>query len=103
MPNRTLLLALLCLWPALVRADDARSGKAVFSQCSGCHGTKAGEQKVGPTLHGLFHKKALVNNRKPTPATVLGLINQGAKGMPGYEKTLTPKQKGDLVAYLKTL
>lgn len=100
---RTLLLASTCLWPVLLRADDALPGKTVFAQCSGCHGTQAGEQKVGPTLHGLFHKKALVNNKKPTPSNVLSLINHGAKGMPGYEKMLTPQQKTDLLAYLKTL
>ena len=103
MRTHTLLVASICLWPFLLRADDSPAGKVVFAQCSGCHGTQAGEKKVGPTLHGLFHRKQMVNKKKPTQENVLGLINHGANGMPGYDKTLTSKQKGDLVAYLKTL
>jgi cytochrome c len=37
---------------------DAARGKVVFMQCMACHSLKAGENRIGPSLHGLFGRKA---------------------------------------------
>ena len=39
-------------------AADAAKGKKVYNKCKACHALKAGKNKVGPTLHGLFGRKA---------------------------------------------
>lgn len=33
---------------------DAAAGKTVFIQCQACHSLKAGENRVGPSLHGVI-------------------------------------------------
>lgn len=43
--------------PALA-AGDAAKGKLVFARCAVCHGTKAGEKRLGPTMAGVFGRKA---------------------------------------------
>jgi cytochrome c len=32
---------------------DADAGKAVFAKCGVCHSVKEGENKIGPSLHGV--------------------------------------------------
>ena len=41
-----------------VAAGDAARGKAVFRRCTVCHSLAAGENGIGPSLHGLFGSKA---------------------------------------------
>ena len=41
------------------RADsDPARGEARFQECAACHKLEAGVNEVGPTLHGLFMRKA---------------------------------------------
>jgi len=41
------------------RADgDAARGEARFKDCAACHRLDAGANEVGPSLHGLFARKA---------------------------------------------
>lgn len=87
----------------LLAESTVDRGKAVFAQCSGCHSTQANEKKVGPSLHGLLHKKQMANHQKPSPKNVMAVIEHGANGMPGYATTLNAKQKSDLMSFLKTL
>ena len=42
--------------PAL--AADAAKGKKVFNKCKACHSLKAGKNKVGPHLSGIFGREA---------------------------------------------
>lgn len=35
-------------------SGDAAAGKAVFIQCQACHSLKPGENRVGPSLHGVI-------------------------------------------------
>ena len=37
---------------------DPEKGKRIFRLCSGCHSLKPGEIRVGPSLAGLFGRKA---------------------------------------------
>jgi|FreactTroBogLake_1042271.scaffolds.fasta_scaffold09294_3 cytochrome c len=42
----------------VVLAQDARSGKDLFLDCASCHSTHSGEQMSGPSLAGIFGRKA---------------------------------------------
>ncbi len=44
--------------PAAGAEGDAFNGRLLFAQCRLCHSLKAGETKVGPSLHGLFGRRA---------------------------------------------
>src|SRR3982074_3405521 len=39
-------------------AGDEKRGEQVFNQCKPCHSLEADKNGVGPTLHGLFGRKA---------------------------------------------
>jgi cytochrome c len=53
----TLGLSLLLMTAA--RADgDAARGEARFQDCATCHKLEAGSNNVGPSLHGIFERKA---------------------------------------------
>jgi Cytochrome c2 len=54
--------ALLALSPAASSVawaeGDAANGEKLFRQCKSCHAVEAGKNRVGPSLHGLFGRKA---------------------------------------------
>lgn len=53
----TLMITLLPL--AAARADgDLARGEARFQECAACHRLEAGANEVGPSLHGIFTRKA---------------------------------------------
>lgn len=55
----TALLALSAAAPSVARAEgDPANGEKLFRQCKSCHTVEAGKNRVGPTLHGLFGRKA---------------------------------------------
>ena len=57
--RHALFLAAILLSPVAARAaGDAATGKIVFNKCSICHSIKAGENKIGPSLHGVVGRKA---------------------------------------------
>jgi cytochrome c len=37
---------------------DAAKGEKKFEECASCHSTKSGDNGLGPSLHGLFDRKA---------------------------------------------
>lgn len=48
------IVAALAVPIGAARADgDAAAGKVVFKKCAICHSIKAGENKIGPSLHGI--------------------------------------------------
>jgi cytochrome c len=52
------ILMLACLI-ATARADgDPARGEARFQECAACHKLEAGVNEVGPSLHGIFMRKA---------------------------------------------
>ena len=53
----TALLTSLLIAPAFAEGDAAR-GEAHFKECAACHKLAAGTNEVGPSLHGIFSRKA---------------------------------------------
>ena len=53
------MIAPLLLAAGFARADgDAARGEKTFEECATCHSTAGGENGVGPSLHGVFGRKA---------------------------------------------
>jgi cytochrome c len=50
--------ALVCLTAAAHADGDSAKGKKVFAKCMACHAVEAGKNKVGPSLHSIFGRKA---------------------------------------------
>jgi cytochrome c len=85
------------------KKGDADKGKQAFEQCSVCHNVDSPEKKMGPSLQGLFKKKALNSGKPVNDANVLAQINNGGNGMPAYADMLSAEDKANLLAYLHTL
>jgi cytochrome c len=49
-------------------AEDPVKGKALFEACAACHSLGAGQNGVGPTLHGLFGRKSASEEFTYSPA-----------------------------------
>ncbi len=101
--NSVCLLALLGAGSAHAAAGNVAKGKEAFEQCAVCHNVDSPEQKMGPSLQGLFKKKTLKSGKPVTDATVTNQINNGGNGMPAYQDMLSPEEKTNLLAYLHTL
>jgi cytochrome c len=55
----TLALSMTLLLAGSARADgDAARGEKKFEDCAACHKLEAGANNVGPSLHGIFGRKA---------------------------------------------
>ena len=56
----TVLIALfVTLFAAPAFAEgDAKKGKRVFNKCRACHTLDAGKNRIGPSLHGMFGRRA---------------------------------------------
>ena len=57
------LAAVVCASTAAIvskaeAAGDAAAGEHVFARCMVCHSPKAGENKIGPSLAGVFGRKS---------------------------------------------
>jgi len=53
---------------AAIAADDPVKGKAQFENCVACHSLEAGNNGVGPSLHGLFGRKSASEDFTYSPA-----------------------------------
>jgi cytochrome c len=63
-------------------AGDAEAGKKVFNKCVACHAVEPGKNKVGPSLFGVFGRKAA------TDETYRYSDAMKASGLTWDEKTL---------------
>ena len=55
----TALAGVLALGTSQVlAAGDTAKGKKVFAKCKACHSVKKGKNKIGPSLNGVFGRKA---------------------------------------------
>jgi cytochrome c len=113
----TVVLILTLLPVSLARADgDPVRGEARFQDCAACHKLAAGTNEVGPSLHGLFTRKAgeLADFRfSPamkrsgiawTPETLDKYIADPQAAVPGnrmpYAGMASASDRADLIAYL---
>ena len=99
------------------RADgDGARGEARFQDCAACHKLEAGANNVGPTLHGIFTRKAgeIADFRYSpaikrsgivwTPETLDKFITDPQALVPGnrmpYAGMAYASDRADLIAYL---
>jgi cytochrome c len=111
-----LLMALLLIGTA--RADgDAARGEVKFQDCAACHRLEAGANNLGPSLHGIFERKAgeLADFRYSpaikrsgiawTPETIEKFIADPQAMVPGnrmpYAGMASAADRADLIAYLQ--
>jgi|GEM_PF-3346974 len=85
-------------------AGDAAKGKELFEQCSMCHTVDSDEEKMGPSLKGLYKKEKLHNSNAVNDASVTAVIREGGNGMPGYDEDTMPNEDlANLLAYLRSI
>ncbi|MGY9006892.1 MAG: c-type cytochrome [Alphaproteobacteria bacterium] len=102
-----------------IAAGDAAKGKKVYKKCAICHSTKAGKNKIGPSLHGIFGRKAAKGKgfRYSKPMKKSGLtwdaatldkflkkprkmVKRTRMTFPGLRSA---SQRANVIAYIKTL
>jgi len=109
-------LVSVAVTPAWAAGDPAK-GKTVFVQCAACHSLKAGENGIGPSLHGVLGRKsATLPDFHYSPSMVRAEITWDEAALrdylpdpqakvPGTKMTFLgvkdPAQLDDLIAYLK--
>jgi cytochrome c len=115
----TLALLTTLLLAGAARADgDAARGEAKFQDCAACHKLAAGTNEVGPSLHGVFTRKAgeLADFRYSpamkksgivwTPETLDKYIADPQSLVPAnrmpYAGMASAADRADLIAYLQT-
>lgn len=100
-------------------AGDADKGKTVFRQCSVCHSADEGENRVGPSLFGVYGRKAgeapafsyskavkdsgitwSDENLDKYLTNPQSVIKGTRMAFPGLQKQ---QDRDDIIAYLKTL
>ncbi|HZP68737.1 MAG TPA: cytochrome c family protein [Pseudolabrys sp.] len=70
--------------PAYAEGDLAR-GEAHFKECAACHKLAAGANEVGPSLHGLFSRKAgELGDFRYSPAMKRSGVNWTAETLDKY-------------------
>ena len=99
------------------RADgDLARGEVRFQECAACHKLDAGSNGVGPSLHGVFERKAgeLADFRYSpalkrsgiswSPQTLEAYLTDPQALVPGnrmpYAGMADPQGRADLIAYL---
>jgi cytochrome c len=97
---------------------DAAAGEKVFAHCAPCHSTKPGENKIGPSLAGVFGRRsgtepgytyssALKAQSVTWDEANLDAWLQGpgkfVRGTKMIYSVPDEKDRQDVIAYLKTL
>ena len=110
-----LCATLLSIGDAWADGDIAR-GEVRFQECAACHRLEAGSNGVGPSLHGVFERKAgeLSDFRYSpalkrsgivwSPQTLEAYLTDPQALVPGnrmpYAGMADPRDRADLIAYL---
>jgi cytochrome c len=114
----TVALLMTLLLVGAARADgDAARGEVKFQDCAACHKLEPGANNVGPSLHGIFMRKAgeLADFRYSpaikrsgivwSPETLDTFITDPQAVVPGnrmpYAGMANPGDRADLIAYLQ--
>jgi len=111
-----MVLSALALAGAARADGDAVRGEARFQDCAACHRLEAGVNNVGPSLHGIFSRKAaeIADFRYSpamkrsgivwTPETLEKFIGDPQAMVPGnrmpYAGMTNANDRADLIAYL---
>jgi len=115
---RAMLALLMMLLAGSALADgDAARGEKKFEDCAACHRLEAGANNVGPSLHGIFGRKAaeIADFRYSpaikrsaivwTPETIDKFIIDPQAMVPGnrmpYAGMAGAADRADLIAYLQ--
>ena len=113
----TLALLMMLLLAGTARAGgDAARGETRFQDCAACHKLEAGANNVGPSLHGIFARKAgeIADFRYSpamkrsgivwTPETLEKFISDPQAMVPAnrmpYAGMTGANDRADLIAYL---
>ena len=118
----TLLAAPLMRGPAAFAADDpqaeAAAGQKVFGRCAGCHSIEPGQNRIGPSLAGVYgrpsgavdgfnYSPAMKNAHLVWDAATLDkfLANPNAEvhGTRMFVALPSADERREVIAYLKTL
>jgi len=114
----TVLVALLSLTASAQSADDPERGATVFRTCAACHSLRADRNMTGPSLTGVWGRKAgsLASFERYSPALKASGISWDAKTLDTWiksPKALVPNttmtfpgiedtgQRADLIAFLR--
>jgi cytochrome c len=122
--GRVVLRAIACLsgislaWSVSAATPESNPTAADFSRCAGCHSTQAGQNKIGPSLAGVFGKPsgsvpgynysaALKNAHLTWDAQTLDKFLQNPGGLIHSTKMFASVPDADtrqrVIAYLKSL
>lgn len=113
-------MAAVALTAGTARADgDPALGKTAFNKCAACHSVKPGENKIGPSLHGVVgrpsHSIEDFNYSEPMKAynvtwdapTLDHYLTDPRGTVPGTKMIFVGLKKDDeranVIAYLETL
>ena len=116
----TILLGATLLLIGNARADgDPARGEVRFGECAACHKLEAGSNGMGPSLHGIFDRKAgeLSDFRYSpalkrsgitwSPQTLEAYLTDPQALVPGnrmpYAGMADPRDRADLIAYLQKM
>ena len=99
-------------------AGDVSRGKILFARCAACHDAVAGVNRIGPTLKGVFGRRAgslqvfayssALKTKAPlwNDTTLDAYLAAPMKFVPGTKMAFSglpvAGQRADLIAYLKT-
>ena len=102
------------LLPSLLFTQAPHPGKAVYDQwCAGCHGdTGAGDGAAAAFMlprprdftGAVYEIRSTASGELPSDSDVLRVVEGGMPGtaMPGWKSRLSPQERADVIAYLKT-
>ena len=97
---------------------DAAAGEKIFAHCAACHSNKPGENKIGPSLAGVFGRKSGTEPGYSYSSAVKGLnVTWDEKTLDEYLQgpgkfvrgtkmvyfVPNEKDRQDVIAFLKTL
>jgi cytochrome c len=113
----TVLAVSVAMLASAASAQDMAAGKASFAKCKACHSLEEGKNVIGPSLHGLFGRKAGTvpkfsysqSNKNSgiewSEEALFKYLEDPQKAVPGTKMVFpgikSEKERRDLIAYLK--